>query len=132
MRVFWLAVLFFGITLGCIWWGGWHVNRICDGLLAVLEEMSAVKPGDLASYSALYDRFEGIWDSGEMWLHILVGHDAADSVEELFQEMGLRYLCKDEVGYGVTLEKLSLQIEKIKDIQDGQKMPKLKNPRAIN
>ena len=45
MKVFLLAVVIPGITLGCIWWGSWYVNRMCDRLLGLLEDMSGMEVG---------------------------------------------------------------------------------------
>lgn len=115
MKVFLLAVIVLGITLGCIWWGSWYVNRMCDRLLGLLEDMSGMEVGDVKRFGGVYAAFEETWEHGEMWLHILVGHDAADMVKDLFVEMGIRYICGDELGFRVVLEKLCLQIEKIKE-----------------
>ena len=115
MKVFLLAVVVLGITLASIWWGSWYVNRMCDKLLELLENMSGMEVGDPAGFGDIYARFEEVWDRGEMWLHILVGHDAADLVKDLFAEMGMRYIGMDELGFRVVLEKLCLQIEKIKE-----------------
>ncbi|MBQ3177910.1 MAG: DUF4363 family protein [Clostridia bacterium] len=115
MKVFMLAVLVFTVTVGCIWWSSWYVGKMCDGILGVLENIAELEMGDLAGFGACYGDIEKLWKKGEVWLHILVGHDAADVVEDLFVEMGLRYIEKDMLGYQVTREKLCLQIEKIRE-----------------
>lgn len=115
MKVFVLAVLVFTVTVGFIWWGSWYVGKICDAILGVLENIAELEMGDLAGFGVGYKEIEKIWDKGKVWLHILVGHDAADVVEDLFAEMGLRYIGKDILGYQVVREKLCLQIEKIRE-----------------
>lgn len=115
MKVFVLAVLVFTVTVGCIWWGSWYVGRMCDGILGILESIAELETGDIAGFGAGYREIEEIWKKGEVWLHILVGHDAADVVEDLLAEMGLRYIGRDILGYQVTREKLCLQIEKIRE-----------------
>lgn len=115
MKVFVLAVLVFAVTVGVIWWGSWYVGRICEGILGVLETMVDLDAGDLAGFGAGYHEIERLWEKGEVWLHVLVGHDAADMVEDLFVEMGLRYIGRDALGYQVVREKLCLQVEKIRE-----------------
>ena len=115
MKVFVLAVVVFAVTIGCIWWSSWYVGRMCEGILGELEYMAALQPGDLTGFGKGYREIEKMWKRGEVWLHVLVGHDAADMVEELFVEMGMRFIGKDELGYQVTREKLCLQLEMIRE-----------------
>ncbi|MBQ8402339.1 MAG: DUF4363 family protein [Clostridia bacterium] len=115
MKVFILAVMVFAIVVVCIFGGSLYVNRMCDRLLGLLENMGALEVGDLAGFGDMYSVFEEIWDRGEVWLHILVGHDAADAVEDMFVELGMRFIGRDELGYRVVMEKVSLQLEKIRE-----------------
>ena len=112
MKVFVLAVLVFAVTVGFIWWSSWYVGRMCDEILGTLENMADLDGEDLAGFGAGYREIERLWKKGEVWLHV---HDAADAVKELFVEMGIRYIGKDELGYQVIREKLCLQVEKIRE-----------------
>ena len=103
------------ITFGFILRGGWYVNGICGELMDALEQMPAAAEADMEEFSAAYNRFRGVWKGGEMWLHILVGHDMADRVEELLEEMGMRYIGRDEAGYLTARELLVLQLKKIRE-----------------
>lgn len=115
MKVFLLAVLVFAVTVGFIWWGSWYVGRMCDGILGALERMADLDVGNISEFGVGYTEIERIWKKGEVWLHILVGHDAADAVEDLLVEMGMRYIGRDLLGYQVIREKLCLQVEKIRE-----------------
>ncbi len=115
MRVFVLALVVFVATAGCIGWGSWYVQGLCDRLTEVLSQMTALAPGDIDSYTQIYKTYEKLWKSGRFWLHLLDGHKGADSIEELFTELGLRYLAGDELGVAVVQEKLTLQIDKLRE-----------------
>lgn len=115
MRVFVLALVVFVVTAGCIGWGSWYVQRLCDRLSAVLEEMATLPLGEIDAFTNVYNRYEKLWKKSELWLHLLDGHEGADAIEELFTELGLRYLGEDGLGVNVVQEKLALQIEKLRE-----------------
>jgi len=115
MKVFVLALVVLAVTSGFVWWSSWYVVRMCNGILCVLENMADLEKGDFAGFGSGYREIERIWEKGEVCLHLLVGHDAADAVRELMKEMGMRYIGKDALGYQVCREKLCQQVEKIRE-----------------
>lgn len=115
MRVFVLALAVFLATAGCIGWGSWYVSHLCDRLVGVLEDMAALPLGEIDAFAAVYGRYEQIWQRSEIWLHLLDGHKGADVIEDLFTELGLRYLGGDGVGVSVVQEKLALQLDKLRE-----------------
>lgn len=115
MRVFVFAVAVFVATAFCIGLGSWYVQRLCDQLSGILERLAAVEMGDTAAFAAVYRAYEMLWDKSECWLHILDGHEGADAIEEAFTELGLRFLAGDDLGCTILQEKLSLQIDKLRE-----------------
>lgn len=115
MKVFVLSLAVFVVTSGLVWWSSWYVGRICNEIYCVLENMADLEQGDIAGFGVGYREIERIWKKGEVCLHMLVGHDAADAVKELMEEMGMRYIGKDTLGYQVCREKLCQQVEKIRE-----------------
>jgi len=113
VKVFVLAVLVLAVTFGVIGWWSWYVERLSGNLLDILEKLPE-EEGQLVSFGVGYESFRKHWERGEIMLHIFVGHDAADRVEELLEEMGMRYIGKDMTGYMTVREILVLQIQKIR------------------
>ena len=115
MKVFLLAAAVFLLVIGCVAGSAVYIHRLCGRMETILEQMGVLVEGDWQGFVKVYRAFEGVWENGEVWLHILVGHDAADQVEELFVELGMRYLNGDREGFMLAMERAGLQIEKIKE-----------------
>jgi len=114
MKVFILALSVLVLAALLVAADCWYIGRLCGELLRVVAGMPG-ETGDLSAFDTAYREFERTWVSGEKWMHILVGHEAADRVTELLTETGMRYLGRDDAGYMAAREQLCRQLEKIRE-----------------
>ncbi len=111
--MFVLALLLLVVTAGLIGWGSWYIHRVCGEMMTVLTEMDSLEMGDLSAYGACNEKLDKIWSINKIWMHILLGRETMDKIEEMRGSMGVDYLKEDAVGFAWEKEKLIRYIKRI-------------------
>ncbi len=113
MKVFILALLLLVVTSGVIGWGSWYVHRVCGEMMTVLADMDSLEMGDLSAYGERNERLDKVWRDSKNWMHILLGRETVDRIEEMQGSMGVYFLRDDALGFAWEKEKLTRYIKRI-------------------